>query len=57
MNSSISFYSRARRSDDESTRNDILHAAGQLFAEYGYAGTTNRAICDKAGTNTAAVNY
>ena len=57
MNSSISFYSRARRSDGESTRNDILNAAGQLFAEYGYAGTTNRAICDKAGTNTAAINY
>lgn len=58
MNSNtISFYSRARRSDGESTRNDILNAAGQLFAEYGYAGATNRAICDRAGTNTAAINY
>ena len=58
MNSkNVSFYSRARRSDGASTRSTILNAAGQLFAEFGYAGTTNRAICERAGSNTAAINY
>lgn len=52
-----SFYHRARRSDGTSTRSTILNAAGQVFAELGYAGATNRAISDRAGTNTAAIAY
>lgn len=42
-------------SDD--TRERILESAGQLFAEQGFAATTVRTICQKAGVNLAAVNY
>ena len=52
-----SFFNRARRSDGASTRTALLKAAGQLFAEVGYAAATNRAISDQAGTNTAAIAY
>ncbi len=39
------------------TRQAILQAAGQVFADRGYRATTVREICDKAGANIAAVNY
>ncbi|OZI26180.1 hypothetical protein CAL26_02215 [Bordetella genomosp. 9] len=45
------------RADGEVTRANILEAAGQLFAERGYADTTSKAICARAKTNIAAVNY
>jgi AcrR family transcriptional regulator len=45
------------RADGEATRANILEAAGQLFAERGYADTTSKAICERARTNIAAVNY
>ncbi|ARP79875.1 hypothetical protein CAL12_02915 [Bordetella genomosp. 8] len=45
------------RADGEATRVNILEAAGQLFAERGYADTTSKAICARAKTNIAAVNY
>lgn len=48
---------RARRPDGNLTRLHILDVAGQLFAELGYANTTSKAICTRAGTNMAAVNY
>lgn len=48
---------RAQRSDGNLTRLHILDVAGQLFAELGYANTTSKAICARAGTNMAAVNY
>jgi len=35
----------------------IVDAAGQLFAERGFAETSLRAITSKAGVNLAAVNY
>jgi AcrR family transcriptional regulator len=40
-----------------STRDRILDAAEQLFAEEGFAGTSLREITSLAGANVAAVNY
>ncbi|MDF3932001.1 TetR/AcrR family transcriptional regulator [Pseudomonas citronellolis] len=48
---------RATRQDGEATRRRILQAAGELFAERGYADTTSKAICERAQCNMAAVNY
>jgi AcrR family transcriptional regulator len=42
---------------EESTRNKILSAAGEVFAEEGFEGATIRAITERAGVNLAAVNY
>ena len=39
------------------TELQLLEAAGQVFAEKGFERTTAREICERAGTNTAAVNY
>jgi AcrR family transcriptional regulator len=41
----------------QSTRQHLLEAAGQIFAEKGFERTTAKEICERAGTNTAAVNY
>lgn len=41
----------------ESTRERLLDAAGEMFAERGFADATVREICAKAGANLAAVNY
>lgn len=41
----------------EVTRERILKAAGRLFAERGYDGTSIRAIVAKARVNQAAINY
>jgi AcrR family transcriptional regulator len=43
--------------DSDRTRDRILEAAGELFAERGFEGTTVRDICQAAGANVAAVNY
>ena len=48
---------RAPRDDGDTTRARLLEAAGQLFAERGYADTTSKAICQRAQSNPAAVNY
>lgn len=48
---------RQGRSDGEATKAHIIEAAGQLFAEHGYAATTAKEVCSLAGTNTAAINY
>jgi AcrR family transcriptional regulator len=42
---------------EDKTRNKILSAAGEVFAEQGFEGATIRAITDRAGVNVAAVNY
>ena len=42
---------------EESTREKILNAAGEVFAEEGFEGATIRAITERAGVNIAAVNY
>jgi AcrR family transcriptional regulator len=40
-----------------STRQRLLEAAGQLFAEKGFDRTTSKEVTELAGTNIAAVNY
>src|SRR5262249_32521038 len=46
-----------RKGADQGTRRRLLEAAGQVFAEKGFDRATGKEICDRAGTNTAAVNY
>src|SRR3954469_13887964 len=43
--------------DIDTTRERIAEAAGEIFAERGFDGTTVRDICQRAGANVAAVNY
>jgi AcrR family transcriptional regulator len=39
------------------TRQSLLVAASEIFAEKGYRDSTIAEICDRAGANVAAVNY
>jgi TetR/AcrR family transcriptional regulator, regulator of cefoperazone and chloramphenicol sensitivity len=39
------------------TRQRVLEAAGEIFAEQGFHKATVRDICQRAGANIAAVNY
>ena len=48
---------RKARTDGTVTRAGLVETAGELFAERGYADTTGKAICERAGVNMAAVNY
>lgn len=41
----------------QTTKEALLLAAGELFAEYGVEGTSIRAIAEKCQANIAAVNY
>jgi TetR/AcrR family transcriptional regulator, regulator of cefoperazone and chloramphenicol sensitivity len=43
--------------NEEDTRQKILNAAGEVFAEHGFEGATVRAITERADVNLAAVNY
>jgi AcrR family transcriptional regulator len=43
--------------DRQSTRQQLLEAAGHLFAQKGFERSTAKEICERAGTSTAAVNY
>lgn len=47
----------APRAHGEATRAHLLDTAGQVFAERGFAGTTSKEICARAGTPLASVNY
>ena len=42
---------------EEPTRQQLLEAAGAVFAEHGFRAATIRQICQRAGANVAAVNY
>jgi AcrR family transcriptional regulator len=42
---------------DPATRQRLLDAAGEIFAEQGFRSATVRDICARAGANGAAVNY
>ena len=46
-------------SDDseQSTRQRLLNAAGECFAEHGFHGAPVREISQRASANVAAVNY
>src|SRR5581483_7824918 len=39
------------------TRQRLLEAAGEIFAEQGFHNATVRDVCQRAGANIAAVNY
>lgn len=43
--------------DFSGTRGDLARAALHLFGRYGYAGTSTRAIAQRAGTNVASIAY
>jgi AcrR family transcriptional regulator len=43
--------------DRQGTREHLLEAAGQVFAEKGFERSTAKEISERARTNTAAVNY
>ena len=43
--------------ESHDTKEALLLAAGELFAERGYDGTSIRAIAEKAKANIAAINY
>ena len=43
--------------DQRETREILLEAAGQVFAEKGFDRATGKEICARAGANTAAINY
>ena len=42
---------------DPATRQRLLDAAGEIFADQGFRAATVRDICARAGANGAAVNY
>jgi len=43
--------------DKQSPRQRLLEAAGHVFAGKGFDRATGKEICERAGMNTAAVNY
>jgi AcrR family transcriptional regulator len=48
---------KKQRKDAQETRQRLLAAAAEVFAEKGYWESTHAEICRKAQANTAAVNY
>ena len=41
----------------QSTREQLLEVAAQVFSEKGFAGATGKEICERSGANAAAVVY
>jgi len=48
---------RRPRKDAQETRQRLLEAAAEVFAQKGFWEATHAEICAKARANTAAVNY
>ena len=48
---------RPQRSDGEQSRERLMRAALQLFAQQGFAKTSTREIAEAAGANLAAISY
>ena len=48
---------RKQRKDAQDTRQRLLAAAAEVFADRGFWEATHAEICEKAKVNTAAVNY
>jgi AcrR family transcriptional regulator len=48
---------KRQRTDGQETRQKLLVAASEIFADKGFWETTNADICQKAEVNTASVNY
>lgn len=48
---------KKQRTDGQETRQKLLAAASEVFADKGFWEATNADICEKANTNTAAINY
>ena len=48
---------RFAMSSPDPIRERLIHAAGEIFAERGFRGTTVREVCRRASANIAAVNY
>jgi AcrR family transcriptional regulator len=48
---------RPQRSDGEQSRERLMLAALELFADQGFAKTSTREIAEAAGTNVAAISY
>lgn len=48
---------RPRDGNPEVTRREILRAAGEAFAESGFAGATTRVVAARAGVNVATLHY
>lgn len=46
-----------QQQQEQGTRERLLEAAAEVFAEHGYEAATVREICRRAGANVAAVNY
>ena len=42
---------------DEKTKDKLIQAAGEVFAQNGFQSATIREICSRAGTHVGAVNY
>jgi TetR/AcrR family transcriptional regulator, regulator of cefoperazone and chloramphenicol sensitivity len=48
---------RMHDAEKPDTKQALLLAAGEMFAEYGFEGAKTRAIANKAGANIAAISY
>jgi AcrR family transcriptional regulator len=57
MNGARSRKPAGRREDGAATRLQMLEAAGAVFAEKGFGRATGKEIAERAGSNSAAVNY